>query len=114
MNIEKWCHGGEEPYVNVQVEKEPIKKESIHYAKEVVVAELESLPSHKNQHKNEDSQVPEVTTLMVDKEESVASTAEHQPVQEQGSYPSVGQGCKEGPGIETWKLRFLLIDQALE
>ena len=54
-----------------------------------LLAEFESLSSHKNQHKNEDSQVPEVTTLMVDKEESVTSTTEHQPVQTQDSYPPV-------------------------
>ena len=30
-------------------------KENIHEEEEVVVAELESVPSHKNQHQNEDS-----------------------------------------------------------
>ena len=68
-------------------------KKSIHDEEEVVVAELESVPSHKNQHQNEDSPVPEVTTLMVDNEESVASTTKHKSVQEQGSYHSAGQSC---------------------
>ena len=68
-------------------------KENIHDEEEVVVAELESVPSHKNQHQNEDSPVPEVTTLMVDNEESVASTTKHKSVQEQGSYHSAGQSC---------------------
>ena len=50
------------------VEKEPIEEmKSINDEEEVVAAELESVPSLKNQHRNEDSQVPEVTTLMVDK-----------------------------------------------
>ena len=66
-------------------------KESIHDEEEVVVAELESVPSHMNLSQNEDSSVPEVISLMVDKEESVVSTTEHKSVQEQGSYPSAGQ-----------------------
>ena len=37
---------------------------------------------------------------MVDQDESVASTAEHQPVQEQVSYLSIGQSFKGGPGVE--------------
>ena len=38
---------------------------------------------------DEDSQVPEVITPVVDQGESVISTTEHQPVQKQDSYPSV-------------------------
>ena len=38
---------------------------------------------------DEGSQVPEVSTLMVDKEESVVSTTEHQLVHKQDSYPPV-------------------------
>ena len=67
-------------------------EEELYYT---LLAGFESLSSCKNQHKNEDSQVPDAITLMVDQEESVASTAEHQPVQEQCSYPSVGQSYGE-------------------
>ena len=38
---------------------------------------------------DEDSQVPEVITPVVDQGESVISTTEHQPVQKQDPYPSV-------------------------
>merc|ERR1712082_406535 len=68
-------------------------KESIHDKEGVVIAELESVPSHMNISQNEDSSVPEVISLMVDKEESVVSTTEHKSVREQGSYPSAGQSC---------------------
>ena len=97
LQIQEGCHGEHRPYVNVQVEKEMVNKEtieemdkeSIHDEEEVVIAELETVPSLKNQHQNEDSSVPEVNALMVDKEESVESTTEQKSVRKQGSYPSV-------------------------